>query len=219
MLDEKINSCISDISKIFGGIENLDSQLNIISTDEIFTEELCDMLQKLVILLSQSPGIAEFILPHLGEIQKQNSICLVKTLSIDNTEKHSRLSKLVLATESPEQSPFSKPPNKKSSEKQLSLMEGVSSALHLNILRINIIERGYLSYLQRSLQNDIETIVKTSVEKEKIILKHQHWKDLLISDKTMQFMSESVKTATLLPSTFNTVKNIGKILTCTEYFL
>ncbi|GBM55402.1 Uncharacterized protein KIAA0825 [Araneus ventricosus] len=459
MLDEKISSCINDISAIFGGLEDLDRQLSIISTDEIFTEELCDMLQKLVILLSQSPGIAELILPHLGEMQKQNNISLLETITVDNVEKtcssvnslydkigvmwericyylekyslsfvldnyvplaslhnhfnlcllknhvvnlqhmfvpklvwerykdyrfhyfesysclcpvsgscfgcclrlciqclyedefltyigcfhpfivtqsnimeiyidvinkkfhrllnlldecmgkkkdfteeiisilhtshlshdkhaktcfkcfmqnkidsemeaalycvqsnygtesvwksvflssvikvteailifedkinilfhkketmyHAHMdelsvllegSKLILATESPEQSPFSRPQSKKNLEKHVSLMEGEKIFFLWNWRR-NIVERGYLSYLQRSLQNDVESIVKVLIEKEKIILKHQQWRDLLISDKTIQFESESVKTATLLQSTFSTVKTLEKYL-------
>ncbi|KAF8793886.1 hypothetical protein HNY73_001918 [Argiope bruennichi] len=459
MLDEKISSCINDISVIFGGLEDLDRQLNTISTDEIYTEELCDMLQKLVIHLSQSPGIAELILPHLGEIQKQNNISLLKTTTVDNVEKtcssvnslydkinvmwericyylekysvsfvldnyvplaslHSHFnlcllknhvinlqhmfvpklvwerykdyrfhyfesysclcpvsgscfgcclrlciqclyedefltyigcfhpfivtqsnileiyidvinkkfhrllnlldecmgkkkdfteeiisilhtshlshdkhaktcfdcfmqnkidseieaalycvqsnygtesvwksvfvssvikvieailifedkinilfhkketmyhahmdeisvllegSKLILATDSPEQSPFSRPQSKKIFEKHVSLMEGEKIFFLWN-WRQNIVEKGYLSYLQRSLQNDVETIVKVHIEKEKTILKHQQWRDLLISDKTIQYESESVKTATLLQSTFNTIKTLEKYL-------
>ncbi|GFY29130.1 uncharacterized protein KIAA0825 [Trichonephila clavipes] len=78
--------------------------------------------------------------------------------------------------------------------------------------RLTIVEKGYLSYLQRSLQNDIENIVKTLIEKEKVALKHQQWRDLLIPDKTTHFTSESVKTNILLQSTFNTIKTLEKYL-------
>ncbi|GFR32451.1 uncharacterized protein KIAA0825 [Trichonephila clavata] len=457
MLDDKINSCINDISNIFDGIENLDNEFNVINTEEIFTEEFCDMLQKLVLLLSQSPGVAEFLFPHLGEIQKQNNISLLEATAVDDTEKilsavdnlpdkinmmwervcyylekhsvsflfenykpltslhnhfnlcllknyvinlqhmftprlvwekyrnhrcnylenysclcpvnkscfgcclrlciqfmyedefltyigcfhpfivtqsnileiyievinkkfyellcsleecmakkkdlledvnsilhpsylsynkytktcfscfmqnkidselesalyciksnygtesvwksvfvgsiikiveailtfedkinvlfhkketmyHTHIdelstllegSKLVLATESPEQSPFAK--NKKSIKKHLSMMEGEKISLLWN-WRLTIVEKGYLSYLQRSLQNDIENIVKTLIEKEKVVLKHQQWRDLLIPDKTTHFTSESVKTNILLQSTFNTIETLEKYL-------
>ncbi|GFU30790.1 uncharacterized protein KIAA0825 [Nephila pilipes] len=459
ILDDKINSCISDIANIFDGIENLDKELSVINAGEIFTEELCDMLQKLVLLLSRSPSVAEFIFPHLGEIQKQNNIRLLEATAVDDTEKilsvvdnlsdkidmmwericyylekysvsflyenykpltslhnhfnlcllknyvinlqhmfvprlvwekyrdhrrnylknykclclvenscfgcclrlgiqlmyedefltyigcfhpfivtqsnileiyievinkkfykllchldecmakkkdlieeiisilhtshlsydkytktcfscfmqsktyselepaiyciknnygtesvwksvfvssiikiveailtfedkinilfhkketmyHTHIdelsillegSKLVLATESPEQSPFAKAQNKKVLKKHLSLMEGEKIILLWN-WRLTIVEKGYLSYLQRSLQNDIENIVKTHIEKEKTILKHQQWRDLLICNKTTQFTSESVKTNILLQSTFNTIQTLEKYL-------
>ncbi|XP_054715387.1 uncharacterized protein LOC129224865 [Uloborus diversus] len=76
-IDIKIHECLSDISNLFGKIENLDAEdLQIINTDDLDSEKLCNILQDLDSLLLNSPNTANYLFPHFGEIRKQNNIAL-----------------------------------------------------------------------------------------------------------------------------------------------
>lgn len=75
-----------------------------------------------------------------------------------------------------------------------------------------MVENRSLIRLQRSLQNDIETTLKTSIDLEKKKLKSGDWKDILHSLPDISFHSEYVQSNTVLQSIFNTVCILDKYL-------
>ncbi|KFM81739.1 hypothetical protein X975_04825, partial [Stegodyphus mimosarum] len=78
--------------------------------------------------------------------------------------------------------------------------------------RLSIVEHGYLTKLQRSLQNDVEEVVKKWIEKEKQILQANQWQELLDSEKNGCFFSHSMHTRSLIRSVENTIQILEKYL-------
>ncbi|KAG8191726.1 hypothetical protein JTE90_008790 [Oedothorax gibbosus] len=339
-LDDKMNSCMKDIANLFNGIDSLNKN-TLLKTNQVFTEELFKMFQELSSILSQTPDVAEFILPHFGELRTQNSISAIEDLSLDfvicienvstsenitekiflqwkkiccqlenyssvlitnsytplqniyaNLNLHllktfvSRLqlicfmqsqtssevesavyciqnnygiasvwntvsisciikiiedillfegkintllhknhpayhiheenilpwiegSRLILATESPEESPISK--LQSPSSRKLFSIENDKIHLIWN-WRLALVENRSLVRLQRCLQTDIETTLRTFIDLEKKKLKSGDWKDILHSLPDISFHSEYIQTNTVLQSAFNTVHILEKYL-------
>ncbi|XP_042903134.1 uncharacterized protein KIAA0825 isoform X2 [Parasteatoda tepidariorum] len=87
-VDTRIKNCIAEISAVFDGIENLESDLNILSPNEELSEDFYKFLKRLCLSLKESPGIAQFILPHLDELRRQNFLSLLQVSfipSLDST--------------------------------------------------------------------------------------------------------------------------------------
>lgn len=73
-----------------------------------------------------------------------------------------------------------------------------------------MVENGYITEVQRALQTEVENMIKTTTEREKLLLKTNDWKSLIKNDKKLNFASLTVQTNTLLESVLNTVLVLEK---------
>lgn len=67
-----------------------------------------------------------------------------------------------------------------------------------------------MTEIQRTLQTEVESVISTTTEKEKLLLQTNDWKNLVNYDKKLNFSSLTVQTDTLLDSILNTILVLEK---------